>query len=108
MENSLHCTKFKNPKNCPKHWGMINLYKSKIEIDYGIRLDVNEFKNSNKWSDRMKYVFQTQGKPWSDTIEAQVKGKVASCVQMDPKNALNPHKRSSIDALVHSLESMIK
>ena len=86
----------------------IDLYKLKIETDYGIRLDVHEFRNSNKWSDRMKSVFQTQGKTWSDTIEAQLKNKVANCIKTDVENSLNPHKRSIVDALVYSLEQIIK
>lgn len=86
----------------------IEVYKEKIEIDYGIRLDVSEFRNNNKWSDRMKSVFQTQGKAWSDNIEAQVKGKVAYCVKQNVSNSLNPNKSSIVNALVHSLEQMIK
>jgi predicted ATP-dependent endonuclease of OLD family len=86
----------------------IDTYKLRIESDYGIRLDVSEFRNSNKWSNRMRSVFQTQGKAWSDSIEAQVKSKVANCIKLNVENSLNPHKRSIIDALVYSLEQMIK
>jgi hypothetical protein len=56
----------------------------------------------------MKKVFQTQGKAWSDIIEAQVKGKVANCVKLDAANSLSPHKSSIVSALVHSLEQKIK
>lgn len=86
----------------------IKVYREKIENDYGIRLNVTEFRNNNKWSDRMKSVFQTQGKSWSDTIEAQVKENVANCIKLDAANSLNPHKSSIITALVHSVEQMIK
>lgn len=85
-----------------------DLYKNKIESTFGVRLDVAEFRNNNKWSDRVKSVFQTQGKPWTDSIEVQVKNIVAKCVVEKPKESLNEHKRSSIDALVHSLETIIK
>jgi len=101
--------------NCP---GMPNsefedcinqeVYQNELESAYGIRINVSEFRNNNKWSDRMKSVFQTQGKIWSDKIEAQVKAKVANCIKLDVTNSLNPHKSGIITNLVYNLEQMIK
>jgi predicted ATP-dependent endonuclease of OLD family len=86
----------------------IDVYKEKVEVEYGVRLDVAEFRNNNKWSDRMKVVFQTQGKIWTENIEAQVKSKVASSIKTNLHNSLNANKRKVIDELVISLEQMIK
>ncbi|MCG8476803.1 MAG: hypothetical protein MI784_15165, partial [Cytophagales bacterium] len=84
------------------------IYKKDIEARYGIQLNVPHFKSNKKWSDRMKDVFHCQGKPWDDNIEAQLKSEVAKCVVKKPKSSLNQHKRSSIDALIDSLEKLIK
>jgi hypothetical protein len=87
----------------------LNVYKDHIEDMYGIIFSVSHFKNnSKKWSDRMKDVFNTQGKPWNDKIEAQLKEQVAICIERNPANSINEHKKDSIDALVRSLEKMIK
>jgi predicted ATPase len=86
----------------------VDIYRIKVENEYGITLNVAEFRNNKKWSDRMKLVFQTQGKPWNDKIEAQVKYTVASCVALNPKNALNEHKKSSILAMISSLERLVE
>ena len=52
----------------------------------------------------MRETFRHQGKPWSDTIEARVKADISELVASNPSTALNPHHRTSIDALVASLE----
>ncbi len=86
----------------------INVYKEELENTYGISLNSSDFRNNNKWSDRIKKIFENQGKLWNDNIEAQVKHTVALSVSKKPKNALNSHKRNSIDALVEILERKIK
>lgn len=87
----------------------LEVYKEHIESMYGIIFSVPHFRNNNKkWSDRMKDVFQTQGKPWSDKIEAQLKEQVAICIEKKPFNSINEHKKGSIDSLVRSVEKMIK
>lgn len=86
----------------------VNLYKDSILQIYGVDLNSPKFKNSKKWSDRMKAAFQDQGKPWNENISKQVKNAVAVVVAKNPKIALNEHKRNSIDALVMALERKIK
>lgn len=82
-------------------------YKQKILEDYGVNLDCPEFRGNKKWSDRVRQAFLTQGKPWNNGVESRVKHTVANCVKNKPENALNPYKRSPIDALVVSLETMV-
>lgn len=85
-----------------------DLYKLTIQEKFGVNLDIKEFRNSaKKWSERVKDAFLKQGKLWNDKIESEVKMVVADCVKQQPSNALNPHKRSSIDALVVGLEEII-
>ena len=82
-------------------------YKAQILSEYGVNLDVTAFRGNSKWSDRIKRAFLSQGKPWNDNVEKSVKQVVASTIAKRPVNSLNQHKRSSIDALVRTLESMI-
>lgn len=84
-----------------------SIYELKIKEIFGVTLD-NSFKGKNKWSDRLKNSFQTQGKLWNDKVESQAKQVVADAVSKNPQAALNQHKRNSIDALVIALETLIK
>lgn len=84
-----------------------DVYKKAIIDEFGVDLNCREFRNNQKWSDRVKQAFQSQGKNWNNGVESRVKFLVASCVKRDPERALSQHKRSSIDALVASLEKMV-
>ena len=80
-------------------------YEGMIQSVYGVVLNVPHFKTSEKWSNRLRETFRAQGKPWSDQIEAEVKYKVVDIVSRAKlDDAMNPHKRTSFDALVQSLE----
>ena len=82
-------------------------YSESIRNEYGVNLNVQEFRGHSKWSDRIANCFRSQGKQWSDTIEKRVKFTVANSLPADPALAFNIHKRSSIDALVNALENLI-
>ena len=84
------------------------IYKREIFDQFGVTLDSRKFRGNGKWSERIKSVFMDQGKPWDKKIEQNVKNVVAICVSLNPKNALNVHKRNSIDSLVNALERMLK
>lgn len=83
-------------------------YKQEIFEEYGVNLDCTEFRGKKKWSCRVRQAFLAQGKPWDTGVESKVKCTVANCVKKKPDDALNPHKRNSVDALVKSLEVMIE
>lgn len=83
------------------------VYEQEILSQFGVTLSVPEFRSNKKWSDRVKACFEKQGKPWSSKLEAQVKAVTAEVVAKNPSNALNSHKRSTIDALVTALEQKI-
>ena len=82
-------------------------YKEAIFNEFGVDLDVHEFRSNEKWADRVADCFHSQGKQWSAAIEKRVKLCVASTVSSNPAVTLNTHKRSSIDALVNALDLMI-
>ena len=86
----------------------LDVYKSKILDEFDVDLkNVNLIKNK-KWSDRVKMIFEHQGKVWSEQVLMRVKNVVAQSVAKNPKIALDDKKRSSIDALVESLQRKIK
>jgi len=83
------------------------VYEQAIWDEFGVRLSVSEFRRNSKWSNRIGQCFTTQGKPWDENVEKQVKAVVAKAVAADPAHALNPHRRSFIDSLVLALEEML-
>ena len=82
-------------------------YESAIQDEYGVNLNVREFRGNQKWSDRVRKCFLSQGKQWTDAIEKRVKLLVASSLPDDPATALDQNKRSPIDALVNALETLV-
>ncbi len=85
-----------------------NYYKDIILDKFWVNINVSEMRWNQKRSNRMKNVFLSQGKVRTDRIKEQVKLSVANEVTKDPWNALNQHKRSSIDSLKLSIEAVIK
>jgi AAA15 family ATPase/GTPase len=86
----------------------LDIYKDAILTDFGVDLGTPRFRGNGKWSDRLRTAFLDQGKPFSDQVCAHAKFSVATAIGKNPKNALNSHKRNSIDALVQALERMVK
>ncbi|NTU99094.1 AAA family ATPase [Candidatus Falkowbacteria bacterium] len=84
------------------------VYKQEILDQFGVNINSPKIRGNLKWSDRMRDVFLDQGKPWNDAVKKQVKYHVANCVKKNPTTSLNVHKRNAIDAVVSSLELLIK
>jgi putative ATP-dependent endonuclease of OLD family len=84
-----------------------SVYEAQVGATFGVRLQVKEFRNNKKWSDRMRQVFLSQGKRWTASIEQQLKEVVAEAAASSPDDCLLEAKRSSIDALVSTLEDKI-
>jgi putative ATP-dependent endonuclease of OLD family len=79
-------------------------YRTALEQTYGVTLDVAHFRNrQHKWSDRIRQVFATQGKSWSDCVEKAVKTLVADRVAELGLPSLHTDRRSSIGALAKAL-----
>lgn len=86
----------------------VNLYKDEILIQFGVDLSYGRFKGTDKWSTKMEKAFFHHGKHWDDAVLMSIKYTVASLVSKKPKEALDANKRSSIDAMIASIERMIR
>ena len=81
-------------EDCLKKDFYIEAIRNKFSVDLG----VTSFRNSKKWSDRVKAVFLSQGQRWTDTVEKKVKMEVAKLIPVeDADSVLDEHKRGSID-----------
>lgn len=86
----------------------ISTYLQLIIDEYGVNLDVPNFKGNNKqWSDRVREVFKNNGKIWSKKLEAEIKNKVAIKSSSLGLLSLNKHKANSIDSLVLTVENVL-
>lgn len=83
------------------------VYENAILNEFGVNINVAEFRGNKKWSDRIAGCFLSQGKLWNDAMEKRVKLVVANEVSEEVDTVLNEHKRSSMDALVTSLETLL-
>jgi predicted ATP-dependent endonuclease of OLD family len=82
-------------------------YEREVLDEFGVDLTDSSFRGNAKWSDRAKSCFLSQGKLWSTKIESSLKALVASTVAKKPLEALNDHRRASVDALVAALEAKL-
>ena len=83
------------------------VYENAILNELGVNINVAEFRGNKKWSDRIAGCFLSQGKLWNDAMEKRVKLVVANEISEEVDTVLNEHKRSSMDALVTSLETLL-
>lgn len=81
-----------------------SLYASVLMNRYGVPTTSPKFKGNKKWSSRLDDAFRHQGKIWSDGVKAKIKADIAELIEAEPASALNPHKRSSFDALIEALK----
>jgi predicted ATPase len=86
----------------------LNVYREVILNEQGVDLSSTKFRGKGKWSDRLRTTFLDQGKPFNDAILMKAKYLVAAAIVKNPREALNEHKRNSINGLVSALERMIK
>jgi putative ATP-dependent endonuclease of the OLD family len=80
------------------------LYAGMLLNKYGVSTASPKFKGNAKWTDRAREAFRHQGKLWSDQVEMKVKADIAEIVEANLATALNPHKRTSFDALADALK----
>lgn len=86
----------------------LGIYRDAILNELGVDLNSKKFRSNLKWSDRIRATFREQGKLFDDDLLMKVKDLVAAATVKNPRDALNEHKRNSIDAMVSGLERMIK
>lgn len=85
----------------------VEAYADEVFEKFGVDFRTTVFRGNDKWSDRAKKAFEKEAKPWGDRIKSQLKDTVAKAIAKAPNAALNPHKRTSIDALVTALEAKL-
>lgn len=83
------------------------VYRDTILSEFGVNLDVSEFRSNKMWSERVGLAFKIQAKQWDKKMKANVKAVVASCAAENWERALHPKKRNAVDALIAGLERMI-
>lgn len=88
-------------------WLNKELYEKTIKAQYGVFLNIAEFKNKKKWSVRIKDAFLKCGKTWNDNIEKEVKMKIAQLVVMNPKEALNNNYVDNLKIIIETLENKL-
>jgi putative ATP-dependent endonuclease of OLD family len=86
----------------------LSVYQDVILNEQGVDLNSPKFRGKDKWSNRLRNTALDQGKQFNDSLLMKIKYHVATAVAKNPREALNEHKRNSIDAVVSALERMIK
>jgi predicted ATP-dependent endonuclease of OLD family len=83
----------------------ISSYRQSIIDRYGVDLQTGKMRNKTKvWSDKVKEVFNDEGKLWDDTIETEIKYMVSSCVRNNPYNCITGDKYKVISNLISVIE----
>lgn len=89
-----------------------NLYISRIQNEMGINIDKTKINSmKNKWSDKMKNIYEQQGKIWNDEVEFKMKNIVSSLVEEyrgDIDNIIVSNSMDSINLLIHNIEQANK
>lgn len=84
------------------------LYAEAVKRGFGVTIMIPKFRSNKKWAERMREVFQLQGKQWTDKVEAKVKRVIAELVEVSPAKALHMEKRVSFDALISAVEEKLR
>ena len=87
-----------------------SVYEAALNNSFGINLNVSEFRNNKKWSDRIKEARTKQGGRWSDAIEKNIKLAVADSIPDHIDNiddVLIKEKSGFIYGLADLLEKML-
>ena len=86
----------------------INLYKDMIRNRFGVEISTAKFRTNKKWSERMQYVFKSEGRLWNNEVEKTIKKNISELVKDNPGIALNNKCSAPLSGLVKSLEQRIK
>lgn len=85
-----------------------SLYRGAIEAKYNVSLRTSKFRGKNKWSVRVRAVFDAQGKAWDDSIKTEIKRIVSLRVTESPGNAIRDSENTVIDSLINTLTKRLK
>lgn len=88
-----------------------SLYTQHVQEAFGVSIKRPNLKQvgtkKKKWSDRMKAVFEGQGKQWSEQVKRQLKNEISDLIAAHPDQALKAHKRGSFDGMIEALEAKV-
>ncbi len=82
-------------------------YENLLFNNFGVQLNCKEFKGKEKWSDRLKKVFLSQGSQWDEQIERKVKNLIAENLPNNLNEILIPQKSGFINGLVTIIEALL-
>jgi len=83
----------------------LDLYRQEVIDKYGVDLDTGKMRNKTKvWSDRVRDVFEDNGKVWTEELETDLKYLVAHKVEDKPEAALIPGE----EVILNNLRTSIK
>jgi predicted ATP-dependent endonuclease of OLD family len=83
-----------------------NLYKEMILNDYCVNIDTTNFKRlSNPWSDRIKREFELCGQTWNESIEKDLKEKIADLVVEKGYDFIHSARKQFIDNVIQVLDN---
>lgn len=84
------------------------VYADRVNRDFGVNVSLKtKGLPRAKWSDRMRRLFEIQGKNWNGAVEAALKRAVAEAVVANVQNGLHADKRGPILALAATLENKL-
>ena len=84
------------------------IYENYLNEEYGVNINIKEFKNSKKWSDRIHECFDKQGKIYNNKIENIIKTYISNefCNKYNDGNLIK-EKSEVIEKMISELESII-
>mgnify|MGYP003312203812 CR=1 FL=1 len=86
----------------------LEIYRQVIIDEYGVDLNTGKMRNRTKiWSNRLKEIFEENGKLWNKEVENKVKYLVADCVSRQADVAVDDNKCKSVNNLIKLLESRL-
>ena len=86
------------------------IYLEKINSECGVNIIKENLNSMKKWSDQMKELFLTKGKPWNDRIENNIKQIVADevCNNIEVGNeVLLDFGKECIDTLIDNIKNQL-
>lgn len=86
------------------------VYEQVLIKEFGININVSQFRGNKKWSDRVKDVRLSQGGRWTETVEKNIKLAVANAVPEKINNIADIiiiQKSGFLTGVVEALERML-
>ncbi len=83
------------------------IYRDAFKQEFGVDVSSAQFRSNNKWSERLKNLFDKNGTIFRSSEEKKAKFIVAEAVAQNPHNALIDAKRGALDVLTSKLEALV-